>query len=90
VSGSGAVKSVKVKLDITHTWISDLTVELRHGTGASMLHNREGGSARNIVKTFSVDEFNGAESGGEWTLHIIDHVRKDTGKLNSWQLIIER
>ncbi|RLB57373.1 MAG: hypothetical protein DRI34_07820 [Deltaproteobacteria bacterium] len=90
VSGSGAVKSLKVKVDITHTWISDLTVELRHGTGSSMLHNREGDSSDDIHKTFVVDEFNGSESGGQWQLVIVDHARQDVGQLTGWSLIIGR
>ena len=90
VGGSGAVKSVQVKLDVTHTWISDLTIELRHGTGVSILHNREGGDADDIHKTYSVDEFNGAESGGVWELRVVDHVKHDTGTLDGWQLVIQR
>jgi len=90
VPGSGAIKSVKIELNVNHTWISDLKIELRHGTGTSMLHNREGDDADNIEKSYSVDDFNGADSGGEWELLISDNAGQDTGTLNSWSLTIER
>jgi len=90
VPGSGVIKSVKIELNVNHTWISDLKIELRHGTGSSMLHNREGDDADNIEKSYSVDEFNGADSGGEWELFISDNAGQDTGTLNSWSLTIER
>ena len=90
VAGSGAVKSLKVSVDIEHTWISDLVVELRHGSGVATLHNREGDDGDNIVKTFSVDDFSNADSEGDWTLHVVDHANQDTGAINSWSIEIKR
>jgi len=90
VPGSGAVKSLKVEVDISHTWISDLVVELRHGTGAATLHNREGNSSDDIQKTFTIDDFNGVDSGGPWNLVVVDHANADEGVINSWSLKIER
>jgi subtilisin-like proprotein convertase family protein len=90
VPGSGAVKSLKVAVDISHTWISDLRVELKHGTGVATLHNREGGSDNDIVKIFTVDGFNGADSSGPWELVVVDNAGSDEGVINSWALKIER
>lgn len=90
VAGGGAVKSLKVVVDISHTWVSDLRVELRHGTGTATLHNREGNDSDDIQKTFGVDDFNGVDSGGAWDLVVVDNARADEGVLNSWTLMIER
>ena len=90
VAGGGAVKSLKVVVDISHTWISDLRVELRHGTGTATLHNREGDSSDDIQKTFSVDDFNGVDSSGTWDLVVVDNANADEGVINSWTLKIER
>lgn len=90
VAGSGSVKSLKVIVDISHTWISDLRVELRHGTGTATLHNREGDSSDDIQKTFSIDDFNGVDSSGTWDLVVVDNANADEGVINSWTLKIER
>jgi subtilisin-like proprotein convertase family protein len=90
VPGGGAVKSLKVVVDISHTWISDLRVELRHGTGAATLHNREGNDSDDIKKTFSVNDFNGVDSSGTWDLVVVDNANSDEGVINSWTLKIER
>jgi len=90
VPGSGAIKSLKVTLDISHTWISDLRVELRHGTGTATLHNREGNDSDDIKKTFTVDDFNTGDSGGTWSLVVVDNANADEGVINSWSLAIER
>jgi subtilisin-like proprotein convertase family protein len=89
-SGSGAIKGLKVTVDIDHTWISDLRVTLLHGTGKAVLHNREGDSADDIKKTFTVDDFNGADFSGEWELLITDSAGQDTGTLNSWSIEITK
>jgi subtilisin-like proprotein convertase family protein len=90
VTGTGAVKELKVTLDISHTYISDLVVELKHGTGTSTLHNREGDDADNLVKTYTVTDFQNVDSAGEWKLVVKDRAKQDTGKLNAWQLEIKR
>jgi len=90
VPGSGAVRELKVTVDITHTYISDLVVELKHGTGTSTLHNREGDDADDLRKTFTVTDFQGVDSAGEWSLVIRDHARQDTGTLHAWQLEMKR
>lgn len=78
-----------VAVNITHTWIGDLVVELRSPAGtASVLHNRAGGSADNIVTTFRPTDFDGENAFGEWTLHVRDLAGADLGQLNTWTLTI--
>lgn len=91
-----SVDSVKVSVDITHTYIGDLRVSLMAPSGKSIiLHNREGGSANDLVKTFdsgSVPEINsltGEPVMGDWTLHVQDLAPADRGRLKSWSLDIK-
>ena len=47
--------AVTVSVDISHSWIGDLTVKLRSPTGTEYtLHNKEGGSADNLVKSWTL------------------------------------
>lgn len=85
----GTVKSVMVEVNITHTYIGDLIVELEHDGLTKVLHRREGGSQRNLSKTYTVEEFVGEEVQGYWILRVKDIASKDIGTLNSWKLVIE-
>ncbi|MBM4397277.1 MAG: proprotein convertase P-domain-containing protein [Deltaproteobacteria bacterium] len=79
---------VDVELDITHTYIGDLTVKLVKGSKTATLHNKTGGSARDIKKTFTVTDFGGEAAEGDWKLVVTDTANADTGKVNSWRLKI--
>ncbi len=89
VSNSGNAASVSVDLNITHTYISDLKVDLVAPDGtAKTLHNRSGGSSDDIIATYTPN-FNGASISGTWTLQINDdYPSADDGVLNSWTLTI--
>jgi subtilisin-like proprotein convertase family protein len=87
VSASATVTSFKVSVDITHTYSGDLIVTLYTPSGAStVLSNREGGSADNIVKTWTVDASSGVSINGTWKLKVTDNAGYDVGTLNSWKL----
>ena len=89
VGPSGTATSVSVAVDITHTYIGDLVVELVAPDGtAQTLHSRSGGSANDIDRTYAPD-FDGTGIAGDWTLRIRDHATHDTGTLNSWTLTID-
>ena len=91
-----SVLSLKVHVDITHTWIGDLTVTVIHPDGASVvLHETSGGSADDIVgiypTTLTPEEdlsiFNGTAPQGIWTLNVDDmYGGSDDGVLNSWAI----
>jgi hypothetical protein len=89
VPTSGAVGTVAVTVDITHTYIGDLTVRLRKGDRVATLHNRSGGSDDDIQKTYVVTDFDGVERNGAWVLEVADHAAWDVGTLNTWSLKIE-
>jgi subtilisin-like proprotein convertase family protein/subtilisin family serine protease len=93
IPDSGTLASVKVTVDITHTYIGDLRVTLIAPWGEAMvLHDRNGGNGDNIKRTFAMGDtptLNGAIGRpvtGAWTLHVQDLAAVDTGKLNRWEL----
>jgi subtilisin-like proprotein convertase family protein len=97
VSESLVVGDVSVALDIAHTWISDLTVDLRSPAGTVVrLHDRTGGSGDNILRTYdaaappdgpgSLSDFVGEDSLGAWELEVVDHESIDAGMLQGWTL----
>ena len=99
VADTNPIKSLKVSVDIEHTYISDLIVRVQPpaSTGVSTitLHNREGGAADNIKKTY--DEVNtpglvalkGKSPQGSWTLIVEDKAKLDTGRIRSFSLEIK-
>ena len=89
------IRGVQVYVDITHTWIGDLIVEVTSPGGTTVrLHNRSGVSADNIIGTYgldltvdgpgSLDDFIGELSLGDWTLFVSDNMGLDVGTLNEW------
>lgn len=76
-------------VNITHTWIGDLVVKLTSPAGTEVvLHNRDGGGADDIVKSWVLSDFDGEMATGDWTLSITDNVSGDTGTLNNWGLVV--
>lgn len=94
---SGRIQDIEVAIDITHTYIGDLTVSLTSPAGTTvMLHNRSGGSRDNLIVTYhsaSTDALQALRAQpitGTWILRVADQERLDTGKLNFWSLKILR
>lgn len=88
VSGrSGNASSTStVAVDIRHTFIGDLLVQLVAPDGSLYtLHNRTGTSTDNIIRSYTVNL--GSEPlNGTWRLRVNDNARQDTGFINSWSL----
>ncbi|MGY6275051.1 proprotein convertase P-domain-containing protein [Methylomonas sp. MgM2] len=96
VNDDGHARDLNVSLDITHTYIGDLRVSLVSPAGTSIvLHNRSGGSADNLITTYSsattagLASIRGQPVHGLWRLRVADLEAKDVGKLNRWALQIE-
>ena len=88
VPDSGTATSVSVSVDIAHTWIGDLLVELIAPDDTTRtLHNREGGGVDDIDQTYTPD-FGDVSIAGTWTLRIYDGFNADPGVLNSWTLTV--
>ena len=86
IAEEGTIGELSVDVDITHTYRGDLTVTLYRGDEAIVLHDRIGGSATDLVKSYELDAFTGAELAGEWRLVVTDTAPEDTGSLESWSV----
>ncbi len=84
VTTAGNAGTVTVDVNIVHTYSGDLVVDLiAPDNTVYTLQSRVGGSADNIVKSFSVNV--GAKSRvGTWKLRASDRSASDTGYINSW------
>ena len=88
VPDSMSISALKLDLDITHTWVGDLEVLLIHDGITATIWSREGGSDDDIQQSFDLQDFNGKDASGDWTLKVVDHAARDTGTINSWSLSI--
>jgi len=84
---------IKIHINLIHTYIGDLKIELSSPGGKkAVLHNRSGSSRDNIVGTYpvtlapaeSLNIFNGELIAGDWTLKLTDGAGQDVGALMSW------
>jgi subtilisin-like proprotein convertase family protein len=90
---AGRVGRMAVRVDIAHTYIGDLRVQLTSPTGRVVtLHDRAGGSSANLHKTYDVADtpqlgaLAGEPLAGQWTLAVADAAPVDTGRLDRWEL----
>lgn len=91
----GDVGQVEVRVEITHTYVGDLSVSLVSPAGTTVvLHDRAGGSEDNLIKTFTATQvpalagLAGQPARGTWTLKVADRAGQDVGKLARWSLRI--
>ncbi|MET9573820.1 S8 family serine peptidase [Streptomyces virginiae] len=81
-----APATLKVGVNIVHTYIGDLKVDLVAPDGSVYtLHNRSGGSTDNINQVYTVNA-SSEVAGGTWKLRVNDNAGGDTGKIDSWNL----
>ncbi|MEU9861156.1 S8 family serine peptidase [Streptomyces sp. NPDC047971] len=88
VSGvtGNAPATLKVGVDVKHTYIGDLKVDLVAPDGTVYtLHNRTGSGTDNIVQTFTVNA-SSEVANGVWKLRVNDNAAQDTGKIDAWNL----
>jgi serine protease len=84
-SGNGP-SNASISVNIVHTYRGDLRVDLVAPDGTLYnLHNRSGGSADNIVSTYSRNLTSEALNG-TWRLRVNDNANGDTGYINSWSI----
>ncbi|MFI0922435.1 M4 family metallopeptidase [Streptomyces sp. NPDC021012] len=88
VSGitGNAPSNLQVGVDIVHTYIGDLVVDLIAPDGSVYnLSNRAGGSTDNINQTYTVNA-SSEVANGVWKLRVQDKAAIDTGYINSFKL----
>jgi subtilisin-like proprotein convertase family protein len=83
------ISDLRVTIDLTHTWVGDLTITLTNGTASQTLHDRAGGSQRNIHSTFPTRAFQGVSARGNWTLRVVDGASRDVGTLDAWSIVVD-
>ena len=96
IASATLISSVKVSIDITHTFIGDLRLTVTAPSGTAIgLRDRNGGNAQNIQKTFdltstpTLGSLAGQSAKGDWILLVQDLAAADTGRLNRWELEIK-
>ena len=84
-SGNAPVDAV-VSVDIRHSYRGDLRVDLVAPDGSLYnLHNRGGGSANDLIGSYTVD-LSSEPLDGTWKLRVNDNYSYDDGYINSWGL----
>ncbi len=84
-SGNGSA-STKVYVDIRHTYIGSLRVDLVAPDGTLyLLHNRTGTTADNIIGTYTLN-LSSEALNGTWRLRVNDNRNGDTGYINAWNI----
>ena len=93
VEEPGTITELRVGVDISHTFIGDLRVDLIAPDGtAVVVHNNTGGSAHDLVRTYSVQDtpalrgFLDKPIQGTWRMQVRDTFRLDVGRLNRWRI----
>ncbi|MCY1034082.1 M4 family metallopeptidase [Corallococcus sp. BB11-1] len=89
VSNDITVDSLKLDLDIKHTFSGDLTISLTSPSGkTAVVQNRKGGGVDDVKGSFDLSAFAGESAKGDWTLTVEDKAKRDTGTLQSWGLTV--
>jgi serine protease len=84
-TGNGSA-TTPVAVNIVHTYIGDLKVDLIAPDGSVyVLHNRAGASADNINQTYTVN-LSGEALNGTWKLRVNDNYANDVGYINTWSI----
>ncbi|GAB3315000.1 M20/M25/M40 family metallo-hydrolase [Luteimonas notoginsengisoli] len=79
-----APADAQVDVDIRHSYIGDLRVDLIAPDGSAyLLHNRTGGSGNDLIRSFTLD-LSTEDLDGAWRLRVTDRGRGDTGRIDSW------
>lgn len=96
IAVSGIVRRLKVHVDIKHTYIGDLLVELvAPGGRRASLHARQGQSQDNLIASYDSDRpgelssLVGQAMQGNWVLRITDQAPEDVGALRKWSIELE-
>ncbi|MCM2349717.1 MAG: S8 family serine peptidase [Bacteriovoracaceae bacterium] len=85
------IEHVQIKININHTYSSDLGIELTSpsGTTSKLMSINSGLIGGNLTDlTLGSNAFYGEKTSGTWTLKVIDGFAGDTGTIVNWGLSI--
>ena len=92
---AGILKEITLGLDIEHTYVGDLQIDLVAPSGQSVvIHDNAGGNRNDIRRTYDVvstpalQAMIGQPIAGDWTLRVRDTALFDTGTLKKWSLAL--
>ncbi|MFJ8667389.1 S8 family serine peptidase [Streptomyces sp. NPDC093600] len=82
-----APATLKVDVDIKHTWRGDLVIDLiaPDGTVRNLKASSSSDSADNVLTSYTVDA-SSEVANGTWKLQVRDVASGDTGYIDSWSL----
>ncbi len=90
LGAGGAVRSMSVSVDITHSFRGDLTINLIAPSGESeTLRASEFSSEADLKETYVVESLLG-EGEGTWSVQIVDNARIDEGTVNNITVEVTR
>ncbi|RCJ37335.1 hypothetical protein A6770_14480 [Nostoc minutum NIES-26] len=94
VAQDGVISDIRIGIDVTHTFIGDLRIDVIAPDGSAVtLHDRTGSFTDDIRKVYTISELPalrgliGKHIQGTWGVRVVDTWRMDVGRLNSWRLI---
>ena len=99
VPADAEIASVDCYVNLSHTYIGDLIIELTSPEGTTVrLHDGSGGTAEDIVTWYdretepdgpgAMADFSGEWAEGTWEMWICDVAGSDTGTLHTWALAL--
>ena len=96
ITQQGNLKNVVIDVDIEHSYIGDLRVDLISPSGQSVrLHDKEGGSKNDIKRVYDASTTTDLTDlldqpvDGRWQLRVRDFAAWDVGTLASWSITLE-
>ncbi len=92
ISKSSPVEQISLRIKLSHSYVGDLAIGLRHPNGeVIVLRNRKGARSKGLDQTFQTTElskFTGKSAQGVWELLIKDFAHQDQGQLELAHLSI--
>lgn len=93
VAKSASITDIRLSVDIEHTYIGDLVVQLKSPGGTTItVHDRAGGGTANLNTVYDVSNSPGLSAligtspQGTWSLQVRDRARQDTGRIRGFTL----
>jgi len=99
ITDAYCIGDIDIELDLTHTYIGDLEVDVTSPEGTTVrLHDRSGGGDDDLHMYYdeqggdlpegpgSLADWEGEVVTGTWTMQVTDNAGADTGTLDHWAL----
>jgi subtilisin-like proprotein convertase family protein len=89
-----SISDMEVAVEIQHSYVADLVIELRGPAGqTATIHRFAGGARRNLSRTYAMSNnrtleraFESTEGQGEWTMTVRDNAEADTGTFDAFEV----